>query len=218
MRKYVDGFVLVILVILIIVGCVLARQEKTEETKGTEEEKVTMGDLGDTYSVPVDGLTFEKLAKCTVENSREYKEANDVLCIYNVDFRFTMIRIYLQIGSLSSVLKNLKIVFKMDDGVRQEYTIKTALPETNYEILLSRGESNSFRAVSAEWELGSVEVSDRKEFGFPIWLKGVSTLKYISNKSILVRDTYGYVINELELDGMGTVVLNQGAAYYQEVN
>ena len=59
MRTYVDGFVLVILVILIVAGCVLARQEKTEETKGTEEEKIVEGDLGDTYSVPVERLTFE---------------------------------------------------------------------------------------------------------------------------------------------------------------
>lgn len=216
MQRVIESLALIALFVVLVVAGTLTRQEKEKEINGKPQTFLLSDDTEEEVA-NVEDLIFEKLAPCTVENSAEYEDANDFFCIYNVDFRFTVVRIYLQIREFDRPFKNLKIRFKMDD-TEQEYMIKTVLPNNHYEILLPRGDSNSFQVVSAEWELQPVEISERKEFGFPIWLEGVSTLKYVSRKSILVRDTFGYIINELELDGVGTIVVNQGADYYQEVN
>lgn len=205
-----------ILFVLILIAIVKTRESGTGKDHESSQQIVTE-DVEEEEATPLDTIEWEKLSKCKEDEAFDWQDGNDFLYVFKVTFGFEKICILFQTRSFDRSVSNLRLKFALDDDKSSEYVLPYVFPGTDYEILIERKQSMSMQLVEASWDDTQVSLSESKEFGFPIWLKGVSTLKYFSHKSIVIRDKYGCIINELDLDGHGTIVLNQGAAYYQEV-
>lgn len=209
------GRVAVVITVAFFLALILIWQISTNESQQNSDPQPS--ELQSETQIDVAKTVFTELERCTLQEDEKYYAHNDFISIYDVKFRFNVIQIYLRSANISAPLYDFELVFKLDNEMISTYTIKYVFPETKYEILLPRDGTTSFKIISANWSIGDFTLSECKEFSFPVWLKGVNTLRYFSKKSILVRDQYDCVINILDLKGMGSVVLNQGASYYQEV-
>lgn len=219
MRNFIISLALILIVCFSMLGIsllLLTDPDKDNVSQDFVEEGTEYEDEEDDVTIALDSIEFTKLKKCTVETADDYVEGNALITIFDVSFKFKKISMIVQIGDLDRSFSNLKLTFKLN-GKEEYYTIKSVFPGSQYEIIIPKHDATSFQLIEAVWDDIPKEMARHKEFGFPIILKGTTTLKTYIGKSILIMDDFGTIINEIDTKFGGTFVLNQCASYYVEV-
>ena len=107
MKRYILIVIMMLLVCCSSAGCSANRESAILST--TEG----FGDIGDeTVPVDVSSFVFEELPACTIDNSFEYLEGNEICTVSNVSFTPNKIRLYVTFNQLSSPLENAQLVLK----------------------------------------------------------------------------------------------------------
>lgn len=211
MKRYILIVIMMLLVCCSSAGCSENRESVVLST--TEG----FGDAGDeTVPVDVSSFVFEELPACTIDNSFEYLEGNEICTVSNVSFTPNKIRLYVTFNQLSSPVENAQLVFKAGSGTVTA-TLSYVFSYAGYEILLPRKSVEAFKMTGFSGSPCNARLGEFKEFGFLVRRKGTNTLKYFGFNRIFILDKKYNVINDVVMNGFGKEVINQGSEYYAEV-
>lgn len=182
----------------------------------------TVGDPGDDSCLDVSSYIFEDMPICNIELCEDYFESNLMCAINSVRFTPNKISMTIRFTDLSDDLKDCKLHFRLDNSEWVE-TVPYIFSNTSYRVTIPRCGSLTFNLTDISGTITDVDRSSKIKFNeigkmkLPIYLTGKNTMKFVSNKEILIYNNRDEVINYFKLTGFGTRVLNESGVSYQEV-